>query len=135
MSNLRVTEKGGTHAFRRAPPAKTSAATASGADRGNIGAKEHVELRVANDGIAYSKAEFIKHYGIITGEKRWDEAVEQGELWKRQTFDWTKEMANIAREKKACKDVKTEGATEHVGEEGLRGSHSKPQRRRRARSQ
>ena len=93
--------KGGTHSFSRASPARTSAATANGTDRGNIGAKKNVELRVANDGIAYSKAEFIKHYGIITGEKRWNEAVEQNELWKRQTFEWTKEIAKIARGKKA----------------------------------
>lgn len=119
---------GGIHSFSRAPPARTSAATTSGADRSNIGAKEHVDLRVANDGIAHSKAELIKQYGIITGEKPWNETVEQGELWEIQTFDRTKEMARIAREKKACEDVKTGGATEHVGEEGLRGSHSKPQR-------
>ena len=47
---------------------------ASGNNRRNIGAKEHVERRIADGGFAYTKAEFKTLYGIITGENRWDEA-------------------------------------------------------------
>ena len=90
--------------------ATTSAATASGVDRRNIGAKEHVERRMADDGFEYTKAEFITHYGIITGEKRWDEALDQAEVWTRETYEMVKQVARSARETKACEDVKTGGA-------------------------
>ena len=91
-------------------------------------AKEHVERRIANDGIAYTKAEFKTHYGIITGEKRWDEAIDQAEVWTRETYEMVKQVARSARETKACEDVKTGGAPEHVEEQCLRVSPSKLRR-------
>ena len=35
---------------------------------------DNVEIRIANDGNSYSKAEFIEHYGILRGEWYWDKA-------------------------------------------------------------
>jgi len=35
---------------------------------------DNVEIRIANDGNSYSKAEFIEHYGILRGEWCWDKA-------------------------------------------------------------
>ena len=80
-----------------------------GADRRDIGAEEHMQRRVADDGKAYTKSEFITHYGIITGEKRWDEAVDQAELRTSDTF----KMATTTREK-------TGGAAEHIRKPCLR---------------
>ena len=88
-----------------------------GADRRDIGAEEHMQRRVADDGKAYTKSEFITHYGMMTGEKRWEEAVDQAEVWTRETFEMVKRMARSARKK-------TGGAAEHVEEQCLRGSPS-----------
>ena len=94
----------GIHRFRPLPSATTSAAT---------GATEHLERRFANDGIAYTKTEFITHYGLMPGEKRWNAA--------RKQDDWlSTEIARILRETKTYG-----GAAEHMGEASLRGTHSK----------
>ena len=94
----------GIHRFRPLPSATTSAAT---------GATEHLERRFANDGIAYTKTEFITHYGLMSGEKRWNAA--------RKQDDWlSTEIARILRETKTYG-----GAAEHMGEASLRGTHSK----------
>ena len=42
--------------------------------RHNVLRQDGVEFRIADDGISYSKAEFIEHYGIVRGEWYWDKA-------------------------------------------------------------
>jgi hypothetical protein len=51
-----------------------------------------MERRIANDGIAYTKGEFIKHYGTFAWEWRWNAA-------RKQDDRLSTEIARILREK------------------------------------
>ena len=62
-------------------PTRASDFAAMGGARSRFSRQRHVvlrpdsvEIRIADDGISYSKAEFIEHYGIVSGEWYWHKA-------------------------------------------------------------
>ena len=68
------------HRYQRSPTHASDFAAMGGARsrlprHRHVGLRpDNVEIRIANDGNSYSKAEFIEHYGILRGEWYWDKA-------------------------------------------------------------